>query len=236
MPELSAKSAKALHDVAVEAANLSGSVFGTEVDSYAAAIEDVKDFQKAGFLGLQIMNPPESIEREELAAAKIISNEMSVGTATLKAPSRDVLALGRVALLATTKDEFDAQDIENVLLPGVEEVRAELANQIFSFAQNLERIQNRVLQILEEIDEIVAAGLGITPAEHRIIRKRCGEFPLSVTVERPRFVWSPDRKRQARRAYNPGSDLSNGAKKQIRESKPLAESRAVTQEVARGSG
>ena len=151
-----------------------------------------------------MMNPSECIEREELAAARIISNEVSVGTATLKAPSRDILALARVALLSSSKDEFDAQDMENVLLPGEEKVRAELAKKVFSFAEDLERTQNRVLQILEEIDGIVAAGLGITPAEHKIIRKRCGEFPLSVTVERPRFVWSPDRKKQARRAYTPG--------------------------------
>ena len=61
-----------------------------------------------------------------------------------------------------------------------------------------------MLAILEEIDEIVAEGLGLTAAEHETIRRRCREFPLSVTVERPRFAWSPDRKRPARRTYRPG--------------------------------
>jgi len=34
------------------------------------------------------------------------------------------------------------------------------------------------------------------------IRRRCTEFPLDVTVGRPRYVWSPDRKRQGRRTYD----------------------------------
>lgn len=68
----------------------------------------------------------------------------------------------------------------------------------------MKHTQDRVLAILEEIDEIVAEGLGLTAAEHETIRRRCREFPLSVTVERPRFAWSPDRKRQARRTYRPG--------------------------------
>jgi len=43
-----------------------------------------------------------------------------------------------------------------------------------------------------------------TLAEHDTIQKRCQELPLSVTVERPRFAWSADRKTQARRTYRPG--------------------------------
>jgi hypothetical protein len=54
------------------------------------------------------------------------------------------------------------------------------------------------------MDDIVAEALGLTMKEHDLIRKRSKEFPLSVTVESPRYVWSPDRKRQARRIYEPG--------------------------------
>jgi len=50
----------------------------------------------------------------------------------------------------------------------------------------------------------VADGLGLAPTEHDTIRERCQELPLSVTVERPRFAWSADRKTQARRIYRPG--------------------------------
>ncbi|MGH9803340.1 MAG: hypothetical protein ACRD82_23500, partial [Blastocatellia bacterium] len=65
-------------------------------------------------------------------------------------------------------------------------------------------VKSRMEQICEAIDEIVAEGLGLTPHEHETIRQRCQQFPLSVTVERPRYVWSPDRKRQARRIYESG--------------------------------
>jgi hypothetical protein len=50
----------------------------------------------------------------------------------------------------------------------------------------------------------VAEGLGLTASELSVIQKRCGEFPLSVTVGHPRYVWSADRKVQARRVYDKG--------------------------------
>jgi len=112
--------------------------------------------------------------------------------------------LTRTALLASDKDEFTAHDVENAPIPSDSNVRGVLAQKIRDFAADQERIQSRVLRILEKIDEIVAEGLGLTAAEHEVIRRRCQEFPLSVTVERPRFAWSADRKRQARRTYRPG--------------------------------
>jgi hypothetical protein len=82
--------------------------------------------------------------------------------------------------------------------------RTEIAGKIWRLENDLNTTQTRVNEILGGIDEIVADGLGLTPAEHDAIRKRCQEFPLSVTVERPRFAWSTDRKTQARRTYRPG--------------------------------
>ena len=115
-----------------------------------------------------------------------------------------MLTLARVALLATDKDEFTVEDIENLMLPAEASVRAAIADEVRGFAADLEKTQQRVFTILESIDEIVAEGLGLTPAEHDTIRQRCQEIPLSVTVERPRFAWSADRKTQARRIYRPG--------------------------------
>jgi hypothetical protein len=204
VPELSAPTAKQLHDLAVEAANLSGSVFGNEVDAYAAAIEGIKDFTKAGFLGLEMMNPAETLERDELAEARITSPQVTAGSVTLRAPNTDLLTLARVALLSSEPDEFGVDMIENLPLPADTAVRTQLAKKISNFATDLRKNQQRVGLILEEIDEIVALGLGLTAAEHQVICDRCQEFPLSVTVERPRFVWSPDRKNQARRLYNAG--------------------------------
>jgi hypothetical protein len=107
-------------------------------------------------------------------------------------------------MLASDKDEFTVDDIENLLLPADASVRASIAAKVRGFAGDLEKTQQRVFAILEKIDEIVAEGLGLTPAEHDTIRQRCQELPLSVTVERPRFAWSADRKTQARRTYRPG--------------------------------
>ena len=79
----------------------------------------------------------------------------------------------------------------------------EIAGKIWSFENDRKTTQERVIEILGRI-EIGADGLGLTPAEHDTIRQRCQEFPLSVTVECPRFAWSADRKAQARRTYRPG--------------------------------
>jgi hypothetical protein len=204
MPDLTPKTALALHDLAYEATELSGSVKENETEAYLDAIAEITKFERAGFLGLQASEKSGTLDREELAAAQISGKSVDVGTIALSAPSRDVLMLARVALLSTDKDEFEVQDIENLPLPAEASVRAAIAAKVRGFAGDLEKTQQRVFAILEKIDEIVAEGLGLTPGEHDTIRKRCGELPLSVTVERPRFAWSADRKTQARRTYRPG--------------------------------
>jgi hypothetical protein len=204
MPNLTPKTAQALHDLAFEATELSGSMKENETEAYLEAITEITKFEKGGFLGLRISEKSGSLDREELAAAQISGKFLNSGSVSLSAPSRDVLTLARVALLATDKDEFKVEDIENLPLPAEASVRAEVAAKVSGFADDLEKTQQRVFAIMEEIDEIVADGLGLTPPEHNTIRKRCQEFPLSVTVERPRFAWSADRKIQARRTYRPG--------------------------------
>jgi len=204
MPSLIPETARVLHNLAREATDLSSSVRGSETEVYAAASAKVTKCEKAGFLGLRVSNRNETFDREELAGAHLSDQSLQAGSVTLTAPSNDILALVRMALLASEKDEFEAQDIEDIPLPGDATVRAEIASRIRGFADDLKQTQGRVLEILEKIDEIVAEGLTLTPAEHEIIRKRCQEFPLSVTVERPRFAWSADRKSQARRTYRPG--------------------------------
>jgi hypothetical protein len=204
MPDLTPKTAQSLHDLAFEATELSGSVKENETKAYSDAVADITKTEKAGFLGLQTSDKSVSLDREELAAAQISGKLLGVGAIVLSAPSPDVLTLARVALLATDKDEFEFEDIENLPLPAEASVRTAIAARVRGFAGELEKTQQRVFAILEEIDEVVAKGLGLTPAEHDTIRKRCQELPLSVTVERPRFAWSADRKTQARRIYRPG--------------------------------
>jgi hypothetical protein len=204
MPNLTPNTAQALHNLACEASELSASVKENETETYLEAITEIAKFVKGGFLGLQISEKSGSLDREELATAQISGKSLSAGSISLSAPSGEVLTLARVALLATDKDEFGVEDIENIPLPAEATVRANIATKVRDFADDLKKTQQRVFEILEKIDEIVADGLGLRPAEHDTIRQRCHEFPLSVTVERPRFAWSADRKRQVRRTYRPG--------------------------------
>ena len=203
MPELNPRSAGALHNLAVEASDLSAQVARSLPDAYADWVADIALFTKAGFLGVRSTGL-DVIDREDLAAVQPQGNRLAVDGGEIRCDSADTLLLTRTALLASDKDEFAAHDVENAPIPSDSNVRGVLAQKIRNFAAGQERIQGRVLGILEEIDEIVAEGLGLTAAEHEVIRQRCQEFPLSVTVERPRFAWSADRKRQARRTYRAG--------------------------------
>ena len=116
------------------------------------------------------------------------------------------LTLYKIALrwLAQDKEEFPVSELQNILLPGEAADRQRLAEEVTGVAVRLIQTRNRMNDLCETIDEIVATGLGLTSTEHELIRQRCQQFPLSVTVERPRYVWSADRKRQARRIYQPG--------------------------------
>jgi hypothetical protein len=201
LPRLTPRRARSLHDLSVEATGLSASIPGSEADVYITGAAGVRERTKAGFLGAQVECEAESIDREDLEVASIQGTEMPLGTALVRAPSADTLVLLRAALLATSADEFTINDLENAELPADPALRTRLAQKIRDFADDVKRAQGRVLQIVEEIDAIVAEGLGLDASQYDVIRQRCGEFPLSVTVERPRFAWSADRKRQARRVY-----------------------------------
>ena len=201
LPELSDEQAKKLHLLAKEAAALSQGVQVDELDAYQRLMAQCHTTIKAGFLNLRWFG--EVIDRDDLLASRVNQDQLQFGTVTINGEP-EALCLLRLALLSMDKEEIPVTDIQNILLPKEAAERAHIAAEINGLAGNLLNIQQRIEAIGEEIDEIVATGLGLTPEEHNIIRQRCQQFPLSVTVERPRYVWSPDRKRQARRTYQPG--------------------------------
>ena len=201
LPELNDEQAKQLHLLAKEAAALSQDVRIDELDAYQQLMAQCSATVKAGFLNLRWIG--EVIDRDDLLANHSNQEELQIGSVTINGEA-EALYLLRLALLALDKEEVPTADIQNILLPKDAADRAHIAAEINGLANNLHNIQQRVEAIGEEIDEIVASGLGLTSEEHNIIRQRCQQFPLSVTVERPRYVWSPDRKRQARRIYEPG--------------------------------
>ncbi len=201
-PNLAPSQARTTHKLAIEASELSARAAMSVTDIYLEFLEEVEKRTKAGFLGLHLVPGLEEIDREDLAPGD--NAQLGLKFELFVAGDPDLELLARVALLSTDEDEFTAVDVENLQLPADAAVRKQLAGVIRDYAADLKKTQDRVGGIMEEIDEIVAEGLGLTPAEHDTIRKRCQEFPLSVTVERPRFAWSADRKTQARRTYRPG--------------------------------
>ncbi|MBS1807897.1 MAG: N-6 DNA methylase [Acidobacteria bacterium] len=201
LPELTDAQAKQLHLLAKEAAALSQDVQVDELDAYQQLMAQCHNTIKAGFLNLRWTG--ETIDRDDLPSSRVMQDQLQLGTVTISGEP-EALCLLQLALLALDKEEIPAADLQNILLPQEAVDRARLAAEINGLADHLRDTKQRMEAIGEEIDEIVASGLGLTPAEHDIIRHRCQQFPLSVTVERPRYVWSPDRKRQARRIYQPG--------------------------------
>jgi hypothetical protein len=202
LPDLNDAQAARLHLLAKEAASLSQGVHLNEMDAYTRLVSNHQSFTKAGFIGIQWFGAT-TIDRDDLIAATIESENLRIGPAVItgEAPALQLL---RLDLLSMNKDEIPIEDIQNVMLPEQVTDRQRIAEEIAAVASKLEQIKQRMINISEEIDENVAAGLSLKPREHELIRKRCEQFPLSVTVERPRYVWSPDRKHQARRIYEPG--------------------------------
>jgi hypothetical protein len=198
---LNDKQAKALHKLSVDATALSQGVQLDEIDAYLSITSTGLTMTKAGFLGLTASG--DTIDRDELADSKVTAGELHVGDAVITGEDA-ALQLLRLALLARDEDEIPVSAVQNVFLPAEQSDRTRIAKEIGGLAAKLEGTKQRMSELCEEMDDIVAAALGLTAKEHDLIRKRCKEFPLSVTVESPRYVWSPDRKRQARRIYEPG--------------------------------
>ena len=174
-----------------------------ELDAYLHLISKCQSLTKAGFLGVRWSGEGLMLDRDDLIDAKVDAKGIDIGPIRVTGEPA-ALELLRLALLSLDEDEVPLEEIQDVLLPGEPNQRAQIASEVLGVGSKLEHVKQRMSDICEEIDEIVAAGLGLTPREHEVIRKRCQEFPLSVTVLRPRYVWSPDRKRQARRIYEPG--------------------------------
>ncbi|HEX9002070.1 MAG TPA: N-6 DNA methylase [Blastocatellia bacterium] len=203
LPNLKDVQAMQLHQLAQEASALSQGIHLNELDAYLSLMSGQSKLNKAGFLGIKWSESGKTIDRDDLTASKVENSLLKIGAVELSGEDH-TLNLLRLALLALDKEEIEVGMIQNILLPGESEERIRIAGEVTGVLARLEQIKSRMDRICEAIDEIVADGLGLTPQQHDIIRQRCQQFPLSVTVERPRYVWSPDRKRQARRIYQPG--------------------------------
>jgi hypothetical protein len=203
LPELKNNQAARLHRLANEAAVLSQGMHLNELDLFEDLMSQCKNLSKAGFLGLRWPEEEAQIDRDELAESKVKEGRLEIEAVTLTGENA-ALELLRTALLALGQDDIPLQSIQDILLPSEAPERARIAKEIAGLATKLEKSQQRMSAIGEEIDEIMADGLGLSSREHEVIRKRCQQFPLSDTVERPRFAWSTDRKRQARREYELG--------------------------------
>ncbi|MCI0616190.1 hypothetical protein L0244_24680, partial [bacterium] len=194
LPELRNTQAARLHRLAKEATLLSQDVHLDELERYLDLISQCQHLNKAGFIGIKWSGEESTIDRDDLAEGVINDNRLQIGSVVISG-EKAALHLLRLALLALDKEEISIETIQDVMLPSEVTERARITKEITGLAAKLEKKQERMNNIGEEIDEIVATGLGLTKREHDLIIKRCQQFPLSVTVERPRYIWSPDRKR-----------------------------------------
>ncbi len=204
LPQLDGGRAEKLSELSMEATSLSENVALSVAEVFSRGMSGVSGRTKAGFLGVKWSAENLILSREDFADATVRGKSLSVGPCKVTGPDSDLLHLIRAAFLAGDADEMVVSEIQNIPLPTDPELRSRLATEVKDFEKDLEHRKNRMDEISKEIDEIVAKGVGLTPSEHAVIQKRCQEFPLSVTVGRPRYVWSADRKVQARRLYEKG--------------------------------
>lgn len=204
LPNLDTQTAKKLGGLSREATRLSEDVALSVAELFSREMARIADTIKAGFLGVKWSAEDLVLSREDFADAVARGKSLSVGTCRITAPDADLPHLVRAAVLAGEADEIAVSEVQNVLVPAHPEARSNLANEVKTFERDLESRKKRMDEICREIDTIVAEGLGLTPEELSVVERRCREFPLSETVARPRYVWSADRKVQARRVYEKG--------------------------------
>ena len=93
----------------------------------------------------------------------------------------------------------------NLQLPREQSTRGRIAAAIRSQAAGLPGYRAEFDNVEQQINEAVMEALGLSSAERKYLMARCQEFPLCDTVSRPRYLWSADRKQQARRRYDDGA-------------------------------
>lgn len=204
-PDLSDAAKKRLHRLAADCAELSQKAEAglDEAAVFLNAMRQAKEREKLGFLGLTAPQASHEtlLEREDLGEVDRKARTLALGGVMLAGPDPDLLVLARAAFLASDADSVTVEQLQNLAVPANAAQRRELARDLAGVEHALETLKSRMAANVASIDETVAEALGLTPKELQVIRRRCTEFPLDVTVGRPRYVWSPDRKRQTRRVY-----------------------------------
>lgn len=203
MPNLDRRDAERLHALSVEAAKLSATTHLNEVETFIDLMANCSDLTKAGMLRLDFPSGDGFLDKDDVVAGQVHGGKLRLGETEISGDEAS-LFLMRMALLALEKDEIRLSELQNVTLPRERSERQEMYQQISGLAHQLTQTATRVNAIGLEIDQIVAGGLGLPANGLEVISRRCEEFPLSATVNRPRYLWSPDRKRQLRRVYKAG--------------------------------
>ncbi|MGH7455866.1 MAG: hypothetical protein ACRENG_31205, partial [bacterium] len=159
LPDLKNTQATRLHRLAKEATLLSQNVHLDELDKYLDLISHCQNLTKAGFLGVKWSGEGSMIDRDDLAESKIKDNRLQIGSVVISG-EKAALHLLQLALLALDEEEISIETIQDVMLPSEATERARITKEITGLAAKLEKTQQRMSDIGEEIDEIVAAGLG----------------------------------------------------------------------------
>jgi len=204
LPKLDARTAKKLGQLSREATRLSEGVALSVAELFSRGMAGISDMTKAGFLGVKWSAEDLTLSRQDFADSTVRGKSLSVATCRITSPDGYLPYLIRAAFLAQPCDEIAVSEIQNIPLPADPDVRSRLAGEIKNFEKNLDSHKKRMEVLCHEIDVTVGEGLGLSASELAVILKRCQEFPLSETVARPRYVWSADRKVQARRLYEKG--------------------------------
>ena len=202
IPDLGKKGLARLHHLAREATEISRGVTMNPLETYEKEMAACPKTIKAGYLKVTCQGQASTFDADDLAEGEVKDDRIRLEGLDIVCADADVPWLTKMALLATQQEEFSTEDVENVLLPDDAAERSRVASAVRDFADTMKAKQARMEAIIAEIDEIVAEGMGLTPADLDTVRQRCQEFPLSVTVAQPRYVWSAGRKRQARREYD----------------------------------
>jgi len=187
------------------AADLATLVATDEVDVFLREIASETDLMPAKLLpGADFSAWTEGdISQQVFLDAVAKGGKLHLGEGAAIAGDADLLLLLRCAA-RSLYDPVAPHELAGLQLPRDKARRARLAKAIRAHVDAIPGLRQEFQGIEGAIDELVMDALGLTQTERQHILERCQQFPLSETVSRPRYLWSEDRKEQARRRYESG--------------------------------
>jgi hypothetical protein len=191
-----------LDSLGTQAMSLAQLVDTDEVDVFLGEMAAMSDLMPAKLLPKMDFSGwgRGEVPAEVLAQAAVGDDGLRLAENAVVKGDPDALVLLCCAARAVGSAVAPAQ-AGNIELPREGSERKRIAAAIRAHLEARPRLRQQFQDAEKQINDVMLEALGLTEAKRQYLLERCQQFPLSDTVMRPRYLWSEDRKQQARRRY-----------------------------------